>query len=120
MKAILTIMCVMVILFAGGCALTLGAIDMNLMGGFGLPLLAAVVLNIAVLAALYGWANVPAWPLYLLAGIDFMLAAGFGVTMLSTMTNLGGNVMYGLLSVGIAALKGYLTIQVAKNKQPTD
>jgi hypothetical protein len=118
-KTILTIMCVIIILFAGGCAITLGSIDANLMGGFGLPLLAMVALNIAVLAALYGWANVPAWPLYLLAGIDFILAAVFGVTTLTSANDLGVSTFYGVVPVAIAALKGYLTVQVAKSLKPS-
>ena len=115
MKIILTIMCGAIILFGGGCALLLvgSGVDQLVL----LPL-ALVALNLAVLAALYGWANMPSWPLYILAGIDFILAAGAGIVVAYSFKDVGGAAALGFTPVVIAALKGYLTIQVAKNREP--
>ena len=115
MKIILTIMCACIILFGGGCAALLvgSGVDQLVL----LPL-ALVALNLAVLAALYGWANMPAWPLYILAGIDFILAAGAGIVVGYSFKDVGGAAAMGFVPVAIAALKGYLTIQVAKNREP--
>ena len=115
MKIILTIFCVCIILFGGGCAIILAGSGVdNLM----LLPLAVVALNLAVLAALYGWGNMPAWPLYILAIIDFILAAGLGLLTLFSMKDVGSSAFLGFVPVLIAALKGYLTVQVAKNRKP--
>ncbi len=113
MKVILTIMCVCVIIFGGSCAFLLVGQSVGIL--ILLPL-AIVALNFAVLAAIYGSANVPAWPLYVLATIDFGLAAAAGVASLYFIQDSGGAALYGFLPVAIAALKGYLTIQVAKTR----
>ena len=115
MKIILTIMCVCVVIFGGSCAVLLSNQNIGVL--IFLPL-AIVALNLAVLGALYGWANVPAWPLYILAVIDFALAAITGVSTLYFVQDSGGAALLGLLPVAIAALKGYLTIQVAKTRVP--
>ncbi len=115
MKVILTIMCVCVIIFGGSCAFLLVGQSVGIL--ILLPL-AVVALNLAVLGALYSWANVPAWPLYLLAVIDFALAATTGVTTLYFIQDSGGAALLGFLPVAIAAFKGYLTIQVAKTRAP--
>jgi len=120
MKIILTIMCGAIILFGGGCVLVLASAGLGAGGGLLILLpLAIVVLNLVVLAALYGWADMPAWPLYLLACIDFVLAVGTGVTTLYLIQDSGGSSLLGFVPVAIAALKGYLTVQVAKNRKPS-
>ena len=115
MKIILTIMCACIILFGGGCAIIL--VDSGVDHLVLLPL-ALVALNLAVLAALYGWANLPTWPLYILAGIDFFLAVGAGIVVGYSFKDVGAAAAIGFIPVVIAALKGYLTIQVAKSRDP--
>ena len=114
MKIILTIFCVCVILFGGGCAVLLSSSGI---GQLILIPLAIVALNFAVLAALYNWGNIPSWPLYVLAGIDFILALVGSVFSLSSMNDLGSATWLAFVGVGIAALKGYLTVRVARNMQ---
>lgn len=114
MKIILTIMCACIILFGGGCAVLLASSGV---GGLILLPLAIVALNLAVLAALHGWADMPAWPLYLLAGVDFVLAAGGGVFAFSTLNDPSGLATLGFLPGLVAVIKGYLTIQVARKMQ---
>ncbi len=121
MKIILTIFCVCIILFGGGCAVVLALSGLGSgVGGLILLPLAVVALNLAVLAALYGWAEMPAWPLYLLAGIDFILAVGTGIATLYFAQDSSGAAFLGLVPVAIAALKGYLTVQVARNRKQAD
>ncbi len=115
MKIILTIMCACIILFGGGCAALLVSSGVDQLA---LLPLALVALNLAVLAALYGWANMPAWPLYILAGIDLILAVGAGIVVGYSFKDVGGAAAIGFIPVAIATLKGYLTIQVAKNREP--
>jgi hypothetical protein len=118
MKIILTIMCACIILFGGGCAVLLASSGMGSgAGGLILLPLAVVALNLAVLAALYGWADMPAWPLYLLAGIDFILAVGGGVFAFYTLNDPSGLATLGFLPGLVAVIKGYLTIQVARKMQ---
>lgn len=120
MKIILTIMCGAIILFGGGCVLVLASAGLGAGGGLLILLpLAIVALNLAVLSALYGWADMPAWPLYFLAGIDFLLAAVTGVSMLSVIQYSGLEALMGFVPVAIATVKGYLTFQVAKNRKPS-
>ena len=111
MKIILTIFCVCVILFGGGCAVMLTSSGI---GQLVLLPLAIVALNLAVLAALYSWVHMPSWPLYLLAGIDFILALAVAVFAFSSVNDLGSSSWMAFVGVGIAALKGYLTVRVAR------
>ncbi len=115
MKTILTIFCGCIILFGGGCAVLLVGSGVNQLAI--LPL-AVVALNLAVLAALYGWANMPAWPLFFLAIVDFILAVGIGIVTLYSVKDMGSAALLGFVPVAIAALKGYLTIKVAKKMGP--
>jgi hypothetical protein len=115
LKTILTIFCCIIILFGGGCAVLLsesGASQIAL-----LPI-AVVALNLAVLAALYGWASMPAWPLYILSVIDVILALGIGAVAFYSIRDVGNAALLGLIPAFIVALKGYLTIKVAQARGP--
>jgi hypothetical protein len=86
MKVILGLMCGLVVLFGGSCVILAG----SGMGGLSLLVLAVVLLNALVLIALFGVAAMPTWPLYFLAAVDFLIAAGCGYGIV-TLPSIGSN-----------------------------
>jgi hypothetical protein len=110
MFAILTILCAMVILFTGGCALGLFVV--------GLVPVAAVLggiaaANIAVIVSLYGHEKPPGIVYLLLAGLDFTLAGLMVAIVYIIPPDRAFNeteVQVRLVVGGLAALKGVLTI----------
>ena len=118
MKVILTIFCILVILFAGGCTLMLS----NAGGGVAsvIPLV-IVGLNLAVIAALWGFGRPAKWVFVILAILDaivvllvlaFWASAGWGDPSLDMLT---------LLTAVAFAAKGALSIAVLKDmKTPAD
>lgn len=109
MKIILTILCGLMILFAGGCSI------LALMAGpLALVPAGVVVLNVLVLGAMYGFANPRRWVFNTLAIIDalvviilLILWSSFGAT--DQQTNI-----FAVLLVAAFAVKGALTYAMAK------
>jgi hypothetical protein len=119
-KTILTIFCVIVVLFAGGCALTLSLFPSGDFAYLYLLLFGIVALNLLVLAAIFGVGNMPAWPLYLLAAVDFILAIAGSVMSVGISPNTAYLSIFNILAIVGAGLKGFLTVQVARNmKKPS-
>ncbi len=113
MKVLLAILCLIMILFGGGCAVALGGA-----GTFSLLPIGIVALNGFVIAALFGWTK-PAQPVfYVLAVLDFIVAIGFTIMALG----FGGLdqelIIWAGLLIGGFALKGALTWLYIKSTTP--
>jgi hypothetical protein len=118
MKVILTIFCVLIILFAGGCALVLFA-EGGTSAGLSALSLALIpggiaALNVAVIAALWGLAKPASWVFIVLAVLDaivvilvlaFWASAGWGEPSLDMLT---------LLTAAAFAAKGILSVAVLR------
>ena len=105
MKIVLVILCLIMVLFAGGCAI----LAIGYVGPLGLIPLGVVVLNCLVLAVLFGWAKAAPVAFYTLAVLDFIVAIGAPIAAVG----LGGSdptiFPWALLLTGGFALKGGLT-----------
>jgi|JI10StandDraft_1071094.scaffolds.fasta_scaffold363692_3 hypothetical protein len=102
MKYLLAIMCGVVVLFMGGCAI----VSVQAMP---LPLLPAGIaaLNILALGALFGWKTRWRPAFYILGAIDIILA----LAALSLMGGFGGgDTQVFLLAAAIIGLKGILSV----------
>jgi hypothetical protein len=106
MKVVLAVLCILMVLFSGGCALMFGGNG----GSMQLALLVVLALNCAVLAALFGWLAASPGMFYSLAILDFIAAIGFAIAAFSTGSNDQTVVTLGILLVGGFALKGLLTL----------
>ena len=71
MKIILTILCGLMVLFAGGCTILAGAA-----GPLAIVPAGLVVLNVLVLGAMHGFANPRKWVFYTLAILDVLAVMG--------------------------------------------
>jgi hypothetical protein len=104
MKIILTILCGLMILFAGGCTILAGAA-----GQVAIIPAGVVVLNVLVLGAMYGFASPAKWAFYTLAILDGLAIILLTIAWLSFgMTENGLNIL-GLLLISAFAVKGALT-----------
>jgi hypothetical protein len=112
MKIILSIFCVLMALFGGGCALVLLNASVGIL--ILLPL-AIFVLNGLILAALWGW-KAPWRPaFYILGAIDLLIAIGIGISLFaSALTQDPVGFFFGL-AVAAFAIKGILTLVYAKD-----
>ena len=74
MKIILGIICVLVVLFAGGCAVMLVVAQATDSGAAALALIPGGIaaLNVLVLMALFGKSQPQRWAFYVLAGLDVL------------------------------------------------
>ena len=104
MKIILTILCGLMILFAGGCTVLAGAAGLVAIIPAGV-----VVLNGLVLGAMYGFASPAKWAFNTLAILDGLAVILLTVAWLSFgMTDNGLNIL-ALLLISAFAVKGALT-----------
>jgi hypothetical protein len=113
MKYILAAMCVLVVLFMGGCAvLAFGA------GPSALLPAGIAFLNIAILGALFGWQIKWKPAFYILGVADLILAAICGYFS-AVMGSYGGNLEVVLLAAvaGVFAVKGILSFVYARQQQ---
>jgi hypothetical protein len=105
MKIVLATLCILMLLFGGGCAL--------MTGGFGGQLsiipVAIAVFNSLVLIAIFGWADPWKPAFYILAVADVLIAIGVIIAAIS----IGGSDPtlwnWAILIAGAFALKGALT-----------
>jgi hypothetical protein len=113
MKVLLAILCLIMILFGGGCAVALGGA-----GTFSLLPIGIVALNGIVLAAIFGWAKPPKPVFYVLAVVDFIIAIGFSIMVLG----FGGLdrdlAIWAVLLIGGFAIKGALTWAYMRSATP--
>jgi hypothetical protein len=112
MKIILTVFCVLMALFGGGCALVL----LNASTGpFLLIPLGILVLNGLILAALWGW-KAPWRPaFYILGVIDIVIAIGWLIFLFSAGLTRDPSGFFVGLVVAAFAIKGILTLAYAKD-----
>lgn len=117
MKILLTIFCVLVILFAGGCTLLLA----NGGGGvmFFIPLV-VIGLNLAVIAALWGFGKPARWVFIVLAVLDAIVVANIIVFWASVGWGEPDLNMLTLLTALAFTAKGILSVAVLKDlKSPS-
>ena len=108
MKIILTILCGLMILFAGGCSI------FALMAG-PLALIPAgiVVLNVLVLGAMYGFANPRRWAFITLAILDALATIVLLIVWSSFGTSDDQTNIFAVLLIVALAVKGALTYAMA-------
>jgi hypothetical protein len=121
MKILLAILCAIMVLFGGGCALTLLAFLGNDSSGGGLLVLiplAVLVFNMLVLVAIFGWSNpwLPAF--YILAVVDIIVAASTIIAYAAFSANDPTMLPWSLLMAGGFGLKGWLTWQYVRGLAP--
>ncbi len=124
MKVILAIFCVLVVLFAGGCALLLFA-ETAAYGGDSTTLAFALipggiaVLNVLVLMVMFGKAEPRRWPFYLLAAVDAVAALALGALWASVASQMPDTAVIAVPLIGMFLLKAVLTLRVARGLGPT-
>lgn len=118
MRVILIILCGLMVLFAGGCALLfLAGSGFNGMfrsvPGGNIPGVIAA-LNVLVLLALFGFAKPQRWAFYILAVLDVLVVLVLGALWLSYgFRDQEVNVL-GTVVCGAFALKAFLTFSLAR------
>ena len=114
MKIILALLCILMLLFGGGCALMTAGFGGNL----GVVPIAIAVFNSLVLVAIFGWADPWKPAFYILAVVDALIAIGVIVAAFS----IGGSDPtlwnWATLIAGAFALKGALTWFYVRSLQP--
>jgi hypothetical protein len=104
MKIILTILCGLMILFAGGCTILAGAA-----GPVAIIPAGVVILNVLVLGAMHGFASPGKWVFYTLAILDVLAVIGLTITWFSLgMTDDQLNI-FAVLLIAAFAVKAALT-----------
>ena len=110
MKILLTILCVGMALFGGGCAL----LASSYVGIVGLVPFVILVLNGLILAGLWGWQN-PWWPAFYILGIaDLLITAAVLFALAAYTTSGDPTTVWAIAAAGGFALKGILTLQYAR------
>lgn len=102
MKYLLAIMCGIVVLFMGGCAvLTAQAMPLPFIPG------GIAFLNVLILGVLFGWKTKWCPAFFILGGIDLLLALG---ALAGAMSMGGGDAQFFVLAAAIIGLKGILSL----------
>jgi len=119
MKVILGIICGLVVLFGGGCAVTLLVSGMG-GGGAVLALIPGGIaaLNVLILLALYGSSPPQTWAFYVLAALDVVaavLAAVFWSSISFQVTDIW---TIAVPVIAVLLLKAVLTVLVARQLPP--
>ncbi|MEI8178982.1 hypothetical protein [Aestuariivirga sp.] len=117
MKIILGIICGLVVLFAGGCAVMLLASQMS--GDSGVGALALIpggiaALNVLVLLALFGRSQPQRWAFYVLAVLDVVGAIIMAMFWSSISFQVGDIWTIALPVMAVLLLKAVLTVLVAR------
>ncbi len=116
MKVLLIIFCAGMVLFAGGCTVLLGSAGGIGDGGFvGAGLVAVTVLNLLVLLALAGFMQPLKPAFYILAAVDFLLAAAvLAVAFYGLSMSDAELVPWVVMAAVVIAGKGLLTLRYAR------
>jgi hypothetical protein len=113
MKIVLTILCGLMVLFAGGCAIVLfGGSAFSMMpatAGFAAIPGGIAALNVLVLLAIWGKKKPQAWAFHVLAILDGLLAAGATVVWTSEGFDDPPTNAFAAAFIGASAVKGILT-----------
>jgi hypothetical protein len=123
MKIILAILCVLVVLFAGGCALILIA-DGSYSSGSGIVALSVVpgsiaALNVVVLLGMFGRYEPQRWAFYLLAGVDVLAALALLLLSISVAGQMGDIFVIAIPLIALLLIKAWLTISVVRKLPPS-
>jgi hypothetical protein len=114
MKVLLVGLCLLMVLFSGGCVVAFGS------GGgiVGLIPLGVLVLNGLILAAIFGWATPAPGVFYTLTVMDFIVATGLLIATLGFGMSDQSILVLGLVLAGGFALKGVLTLSYIRSNRP--
>lgn len=116
MKIILGIMCGLVVLFAGGCAVMLLYAQMTDSGAAVLALIPGGIaaLNVLVLLALFGKSRPQRWAFYVLAALDVVAAAIMAIFWQSISFQVSDIWTISAPVIAVLLLKAVLTVLVAR------
>ena len=116
MKTILGIICGLVVLFAGGCAIVLLVSQVTDSGAAALALIpgAIAALNVLILMALYGKSTPQRWAFYVLAALDVAGAVIMGMFWNSFSFQVGDIWTIAVPVMAVLLLKAVLTVLVAR------
>jgi hypothetical protein len=120
MKIILGIICGLVVLFAGGCAVVLVMAQATDSGAAALALIPGGIaaLNVLVLMALFGKSQPQRWAFYVLAGLDVLAAIIMAIFWSSIASQVNDIWALAVPVIGVLVLKAVLTAQVARKLPP--
>jgi hypothetical protein len=120
MKIILGIICGLVVLFAGGCAVMLVVAQATDSGAAALALIPGGIaaLNVLVLMALFGKSQPQRWAFYVLAGLDVLAAIIMAIFWSSIASQVNDIWTLALPVIGVLVLKAGLTVLVARKLPP--
>ena len=116
MKIILGIMCGLVVLFAGGCAVILVIAQATDSGAAALALIPGGVaaLNVLVLLALFGKQQPQRWAFYVLAALDVVAAIVMAIFWSSISFQVSDIWTLAVPVIAVLLLKAVLTVLVAR------
>ena len=120
MKIILGIICGLVVLFAGGCAVVLVMAQATDSGAAALALIPGGIaaLNVLVLMALFGKSQPQRWAFYVLAGLDVLAAIIMAIFWSSIASQVNDIWAFAVPVIGVLVLKAVLTVLVARKLPP--
>ena len=113
MKIILGIICGLVVLFAGGCAVMLVVAQATDSGLVFLPLALG-----GALMALFGKSQPQRWAFYVLAGLDVLAAIIMAIFWSSIASQVNDIWTLAVPVIGVLVLKAGLTVLVARKLPP--
>lgn len=121
MKVILGIICGLVVLFAGGCAIVLVLSEFS--GDSGASAFALIpggiaVLNVLVLMALFGKSQPQRWAFYVLAALDVLGALVMMIFWSSISFQVSDIWTLAVPVIAVLLLKAVLTVLVARKLPP--
>ena len=116
MKIILGIICGLVVLFAGGCAVVLVMAQATDSGAAALALIPGGIaaLNVLVLMALFGKSQPQRWAFHVLAGLDVLAAIIMAIFWSSIASQVNDIWTLAVPVIGVLVLKAVLTVLVAR------
>ena len=120
MKIILGIICGLVVLFAGGCAIMLVVAQATDSGAAALALIPGGIaaLNVLVLMALFGKSQPQRWAFHVLAGLDVLAAIIMAIFWSSIASQVNDIWTLAVPVIGVLVLKAVLTVLVARKLPP--
>ena len=120
MKIILGIICGLVVLFAGGCAVVLVMAQATDSGAAALALIPGGIaaLNVLVLMALFGKSQPQRWAFHVLAGLDVLAAIIMAIFWSSIASQVNDIWTLAVPVIGVLVLKAVLTVLVARKLPP--
>ena len=120
MKIILGIICGLVVLFAGGCAIMLVVAQATDSGAAALALIPGGIaaLNVLVLMALFGKSQPQRWAFHVLAGLDVLAVIIMAIFWSSIASQVNDIWTLAVPVIGVLVLKAGLTVLVARKLPP--